>query len=110
MLTSAYFDAHIQPNVRMFQKPHQWLMCHNEKATVVPTVQPLYFYEFGVAATPFGFGPYLFSPGALSVAAKIINQTAPTIGIKFIKNIQPLLPMSCNLLTETAVPGMKTAA
>ena len=53
----------------------------------------------------FGFGPYGLSPGLLSVAIKTINRIAPIKGISDINIIQPLLPISCSLLTATAILG-----
>ena len=58
---------------------------------------------------PFGFGPYRLSPGLPSCAINIKSQMPPMSGIKPIKTHQPLLPISCNLLTETANPGRSTA-
>lgn len=63
----------------------------------------------GVGMVAFGSAPYLFSPGLPSVARRIISQIMPIKGIKAINNIQPLLSISCNLLTPTAKPGINTA-
>jgi len=59
--------------------------------------------------TPFGFGPYLLSPGWLSVHISTSSQMPPTSGIREMNSHQPLFPRSCSLLTPTARLGMITA-
>jgi hypothetical protein len=56
--------------------------------------------------TSFGLGPYSFSPGLLSVTKKTNNQIDPITGISPIRIIQPFIPVSCNLLTVTAIDGI----
>ena len=60
--------------------------------------------------TILGLGPYLFSPGWLSMQNSTSSQIPPTRGINPRKHHQPLLPISCSLLTCTASPGMITAS
>ena len=62
-----------------------------------------------LSKTFFGFAPYLFSPGLLSVNFYTISQIPPTKGISDINSIHPLFPTSCSLRTATANPGIKMA-
>ena len=60
----------------------------------------------GAVFYSFGFSPYLLSPGVELITEKIKSTKGPIRGIKPKSNHQPLLLMSCNLLTVTAREGM----
>ena len=56
-----------------------------------------------------GMGPNRLSPSCPGVAARTINHIHPIRGTKLIKIQPPPLPMSCILLTATAIDGSRMA-
>ena len=53
----------------------------------------------------FGLGPYLLSPGSLPEKPITIPRIKPNTGSNHTNSHQPLMFMSCNLLTARAVVG-----
>ncbi len=53
-----------------------------------------------------GTGPYALSWACPSSTIQTIQRINPMHGIIMMSSIQPLFPVSCNLLTETAMEGM----
>ena len=53
-----------------------------------------------------GTGPYALSWACPSSTIQTIQRINPMHGINMMSSIQPLFPVSCNLLTETAMEGM----